>query len=59
MFSNPAMFSLLPQTSLDSLIANNGQDGIEVAYDVGFNDPNYFSRTFLQEFGHSPSAARK
>ena len=31
----------------------------EIAYDVGFNDPNYFSRTFLQEFGHPPSALRK
>ena len=27
----------------------------EIAYDVGFNDPNYFSRTFSQEFGIAPS----
>ena len=26
----------------------------EVAYEVGFNDPNYFSRVFLQEFGKNP-----
>lgn len=31
----------------------------EIAYDVGFNDPNYFSRTFLEEFGLSPSEIRK
>lgn len=26
----------------------------EVAYDVGFNDPNYFNRVFRKEFGMSP-----
>ena len=30
----------------------------EIAYDVGFEDPNYFSRTFSQEFGTPPSEAR-
>ena len=27
----------------------------EVAYEVGFSDPNYFSRRFSEEFGSSPS----
>ena len=27
----------------------------EVAYDVGFNDPNYFTRSFRQLFGKTPS----
>ncbi|MEO1448985.1 MAG: tetratricopeptide repeat protein, partial [Bacteroidota bacterium] len=27
----------------------------EVAYDVGFNDPNYFTRVFSKEFGVPPS----
>lgn len=31
----------------------------EIAYSVGFNDPNYFSRAFGKEFGHTPSAYRK
>lgn len=31
----------------------------EIAYDVGFDDPNYFSRTFSQEFGMAPSEMRK
>ncbi|MBK9337513.1 MAG: DNA-binding response regulator [Lewinellaceae bacterium] len=31
----------------------------EIAYDVGFEDPNYFSRTFSQEFGVAPSEMRK
>lgn len=30
----------------------------EIAYEVGFTDPNYFSRTFQQEFGKSPSDFR-
>jgi CheY-like chemotaxis protein/two-component sensor histidine kinase len=31
----------------------------EVAYSVGFNDPNYFTRVFSEEFGFSPRGARK
>lgn len=27
----------------------------EVAYEVGFTEPSYFSRSFLEEFGFSPS----
>ncbi len=31
----------------------------EIAYQVGFDDPNYFSRCFTQEFGRPPSETRK
>ena len=31
----------------------------EVAYEVGFTDPGYFSRMFLEEFGVSPLDSRK
>ncbi len=31
----------------------------EIAYAVGFSDPNYFSRAFHEEFGKAPSAIRK
>lgn len=31
----------------------------EIAYQVGFNDPNYFSRSFSEEFGYPPNATRK
>ncbi len=30
----------------------------EIAYLVGFNDPNYFSRCYLQEYGLAPSEER-
>ncbi len=31
----------------------------EIAYDLGFSDPNYFSRTFQQIYGKTPSSIRK
>jgi signal transduction histidine kinase/DNA-binding response OmpR family regulator/ligand-binding sensor domain-containing protein len=31
----------------------------EIAYEVGFSDPNYFSRSFHQEFGNPPGHYRK
>jgi AraC-like DNA-binding protein len=27
----------------------------EISYDVGFNDPSWFSRVFKEEFGFAPS----
>ncbi|NND07917.1 MAG: response regulator [Saprospiraceae bacterium] len=37
-------------------LANNISD---VAYDVGFGDPNYFSKSFHKEFGITPSDFRQ
>ena len=31
----------------------------EIAYEVGFNDPSWFSRAFKEEFGFAPSAMSK
>ncbi len=31
----------------------------EIAYEVGFSDPNYFLRTFREEFGAAPRAIRR
>ena len=31
----------------------------EIAYDVGFNDPSWFSRAFKEEFGFTPSELSK
>ena len=36
------------------LLQDSGRSIYEVAYDVGFKDPAYFSRTFSEEFGMSP-----
>jgi len=30
----------------------------EIAYRIGFKDPNYFSKSFLRENGQSPSRFR-
>ena len=42
-----------------SILEHHDKNIGEVAYDVGFNDPNYFSKTFHKEFGVSPSEYRK
>ena len=41
------------------LIADNDLNVSEVAYDVGFDNPNYFSRVFSEEFGVSPNQVRR
>jgi signal transduction histidine kinase/DNA-binding response OmpR family regulator len=41
-----------------NLLLNSELSIAEVAYDVGFADPSYFSRTFQQEFGTSPRDSR-
>ncbi len=41
------------------MLKSNELNVTEIAYKVGFTDPNYFSRCFAQEFGNSPSDSRK
>ena len=41
------------------LLLNSDLNISEIAYEVGFKDLSYFSRTFTEEFGTSPSATRK
>ena len=31
----------------------------EIAYNLGFSDPNYFTRTFQKVYGKTPSSIRK
>lgn len=40
------------------LLKNTNLTISEIAYEVGFSDPNYFSRTFHKEFGNPPGAFR-
>ncbi|MEM7657339.1 MAG: ATP-binding protein, partial [Bacteroidota bacterium] len=42
-----------------TLIGNRQFSISEVGYQVGFNDPNYFSRIFFKEFGVRPSVFRE
>ncbi len=46
------------QSSLE-LLQNSSMNIAEIAYLVGFSDPNYFSRAFSEEFGKPPSEVRK
>ena len=41
------------------LLINTNKTVSEVAYNVGFNDPSWFSRSFKNEFGFSPSTSSK
>ncbi len=41
------------------LLATTSLTVAEIAYEVGFRDPNYFSRTYSEEFGKAPSGSRK
>lgn len=50
--------SIRLHTALD-LLRTTSLTVSEIAYRVGFEDPNYFSRTFSQEFGAAPSEMRK
>jgi signal transduction histidine kinase/ligand-binding sensor domain-containing protein/DNA-binding response OmpR family regulator len=41
------------------LLEHTNKSISEVAYEVGFNHPSYFSKSFTEEFGLSPSSLRK
>lgn len=41
------------------LLETTSQSVSEIAYQVGFNDPAWFSRVFKEEYGVSPSESRK
>ena len=40
-------------------LMKNGQSISEIAYEVGFSDPNYFTRVYVETFGETPSETRK
>ncbi|MCK5441094.1 MAG: response regulator [Maribacter sp.] len=41
------------------LIQGTNNTMSEIAYEVGFNDPSWFSRSFKEEFGYPPSEVTK
>lgn len=45
--------------SAKDLIQTTDKSISEIAYEVGFNDPSWFSRAFKEEFGQPPSALHK
>ncbi|RMG30472.1 MAG: hybrid sensor histidine kinase/response regulator [Bacteroidetes bacterium] len=40
------------------LLLHTSMSIAEIAYAVGFSDPNYFSRSFVKEYEHTPSELR-
>ncbi|WP_082326434.1 hybrid sensor histidine kinase/response regulator transcription factor [Sunxiuqinia dokdonensis] len=42
-----------------SLLCDTNQTVSEVAFAIGFNDPNYFSKQFKKHFGENPSEYQK
>lgn len=41
------------------LIQSSHKTISEISYDVGFNDPSWFSKAFKEEFGYAPSQTHK
>jgi len=41
-----------------NMLSNDKRSISEIAYDAGFRDPNYFSKTFQKEFGTTPTEFR-
>ena len=41
------------------VLVNTDKTVSEVAYDLGFNDPSWFSRAFKEEFGTAPNHINK
>jgi CheY-like chemotaxis protein/anti-sigma regulatory factor (Ser/Thr protein kinase) len=47
------------EQSRSLLLQSNGHSISEIAYSVGFRDPNYFSQAFSRAYGKSPSQFRQ
>jgi signal transduction histidine kinase/ligand-binding sensor domain-containing protein/DNA-binding response OmpR family regulator len=46
-------------TQAKTLLRDTDDPVVNIAYDSGFSDPNYFSRSFKKEFGITPSDFRE
>jgi AraC-like DNA-binding protein len=58
--TTPAIFINLFKVEQAKLLLSDQSKSIkEIAFSVGFSDPNYFSKAFKKYFGISPSAYRK
>ncbi len=58
--ASPSCFIRRIRLHLAVEMLNNSNNSIaDIAYNVGFSDPKYFSRVFAREFGYPPSLLRK
>ena len=42
-----------------NLLISSDRNIAEIAFETGFNDPNYFSRVFVELVGDTPSTFRR
>ena len=58
-FSTAIYLRTLRLYKAKSLLRNTEMNISEIAYAVGFKDPNYFTHVYVEAFGETPSATRK
>lgn len=56
--STSSFVRLIRLNKAKALLSNTDLNISQVAYEVGFKDPKYFSRTFTEEFGEPPRDMR-
>ena len=57
-FSPNEYFRIIRLKKATELLNNSEMNVAEIAYEVGFNDPDYFSKSFKKQFGATPTQFR-
>ena len=57
-YSPNEYFRIIRLKKATELLNNNEMNVAEIAYEVGFNDPDYFSKSFKKQFGVTPTQYR-
>jgi signal transduction histidine kinase/ligand-binding sensor domain-containing protein/CheY-like chemotaxis protein len=57
-YSPNEYFRIIRLKKATELLNNSEMNVAEIAYEVGFNDPDYFSKSFKKQFGVTPSQFR-
>jgi len=57
-YSPNEYFRIIRLKKASELMKNNEMNVAEIAYEVGFNDPDYFSKSFKKQFGVTPTQFR-
>lgn len=57
-YSPNEYFRIIRLKKATELLINSEMNVAEIAYEVGFNDPDYFSKSFKKQFGVTPTQFR-